>query len=386
MKFKEIGTAQVYLVGGAVRDMLLGIEPEDKDYVVVGADHNMMIEHGFKQVGADFPVYICPDGEEYALARTERKTGPGYHGFETDSSNNVTLKEDLSRRDLTINSMAMTEGGSVIDYFGGESDLRQRVLRHTTDAFQEDPVRVLRVARFAARYNFMVHPDTMHLMTRMVLGGATEDLVPERVWAEISKGIMENYNARMFQVLAECGALHRDLKHFAGGLYGNGIYEFPRRHRLSLSVRTTMIMNWVPMIANWASMTSGLPWMSDYTIWKLPSDVALLAFTFYKNIDVAQHYDKLDPAEKLSLLKTIGGIGSLRNSDLFPSFIECYNVWYYARRNELTSMKTQIEADVDLLNSIDVQLLLTNTPHYAKDGIGKIVKQHQLKLLGATID
>lgn len=201
-------TPQFYLVGGAVRDHVLGIEAKDKDYVVVGADPDYMLAQGYKQVGADFPVFIHPDSnEEYALARTERKTGQGYHGFEVAFGKDVTLEEDLARRDLTINSMAMTENLQIIDPFNGIADLRNKVLRHTSPAFADDPLRVLRLARFAARYDFTVAPETIQLAKQLVTARELDYLTPERVWKELNRAVMEPYAHRFFEVLEETGAM-----------------------------------------------------------------------------------------------------------------------------------------------------------------------------------
>jgi tRNA nucleotidyltransferase (CCA-adding enzyme) len=197
---------KAYVVGGAVRDELLGLSLQDKDYVVVGATPDEMIARGFRPVGKDFPVFLHPrTHEEYALARTERKSGRGYKGFTVYAAPEVTLEEDLRRRDLTINAMARDESGALIDPFGGSKDLAEGVLRHVSEAFAEDPVRILRVARFAARFGFRVHPDTLALMQRMVADGEADYLVPERVWQEFAKGLAEAYPQKMFDVLEACG-------------------------------------------------------------------------------------------------------------------------------------------------------------------------------------
>lgn len=201
----------VYLVGGAVRDELLGLPHRENDWVVVGGTPDELRTQGYRQVGASFPVFLHPDtGEEYALARTERKQGHGYHGFSVDFHPGVTLEEDLERRDLTINAMARDEQGVVIDPFGGQRDLERRVLRHVSPAFSEDPLRVLRVARFAARFaelGFRVHGSTMQLMQGMVACGELEHLVPERVWAEFAKALASTRPEVFIDVLRNCGAL-----------------------------------------------------------------------------------------------------------------------------------------------------------------------------------
>jgi tRNA nucleotidyltransferase (CCA-adding enzyme) len=202
---------QTYIVGGAVRDGLLGIPVQDRDWVVVGATPEQMLAQGFRPVGKDFPVFLHPETqEEYALARTERKTAPGYRGFVFHTSPEVTLEDDLVRRDLTINAIARAEDGSLVDPFGGQNDLRARVFRHVSDAFLEDPVRILRVARFAARFpDFTVAPETNALMRTMVEQGEVDALVPERVWQEVARGLMEKKPSRMLAVLRDCGALAR---------------------------------------------------------------------------------------------------------------------------------------------------------------------------------
>lgn len=208
---------QIYLVGGAVRDELLGLPVQDRDWVVVGATPQAMIDQGFQPVGRDFPVFLHPQThEEYALARTERKTAAGYHGFVVHADPSVTLEQDLARRDLTINSIAKNPDpycrNPYIDPYGGRHDLATRVLRHVTDAFREDPVRILRLARFAARFaDFAVAPETMGLMRDMVAAGEVDALVPERVWQELARGLMAPRPSRMLQVLRDCGALHRLL-------------------------------------------------------------------------------------------------------------------------------------------------------------------------------
>ncbi len=203
------GGLEAYVVGGAVRDALLGLPVHDRDWVVVGATVQQMLQAGFRAVGRDFPVFLHPHTqEEYALARTERKSAPGYHGFVVHADPAVTLQQDLSRRDLTINAIAQREDGTLIDPFGGAADLHERVLRHVSPAFAEDPVRILRVARFAARFaDFRLAPETLALMRAMVDAGEADALVAERVWQELARGLMEPKPSRMFELLRDCGAL-----------------------------------------------------------------------------------------------------------------------------------------------------------------------------------
>jgi len=204
---------QTYIVGGAVRDELLGFAVKDKDYVVVGSTPEAMLAAGFKPVGKDFPVFLHPQTrDEYALARTERKTAKGYKGFVVHASPEVTLEQDLARRDLTINAIAKDDDGRLVDPFNGQADIQSKTLRHVSDAFTEDPVRILRLARFSARLaDFKVAPETMLLMQQMVTDGEVDALVAERVWQELAKGLMEDKPSRMFEVLRACGALKKIL-------------------------------------------------------------------------------------------------------------------------------------------------------------------------------
>ena len=220
---------KTYMVGGAVRDELLGLPVADRDWVVVGATPEEMVRLGFLPVGRDFPVFLHPvTHEEYALARTERKSGRGYKGFTVYASPEVTLEEDLARRDLTINAIAKDETGQYIDPYGGRRDLQNRVLRHVSPAFAEDPVRILRVARFAARFtDFTLAEETLALMRQMVESGEVDALVPERVWQELSRGLMEARPSRMFEVLQECGALAKILPE-VDRLFG--VPQHPKSH------------------------------------------------------------------------------------------------------------------------------------------------------------
>jgi tRNA nucleotidyltransferase (CCA-adding enzyme) len=215
---------KAYLVGGAVRDALMGFTGADRDWVVVGGTPEALVAQGYQPVGKDFPVFLHPNThEEYALARTERKTARGYHGFAIHASPDVTLEEDLARRDLTINAIAQ-DGDTLIDPYGGQRDITAKVLRHVTEAFREDPVRILRLARFAARFpDFTVAPETMALMREIVAEGEVDALVSERVWQELSRGLMGTKPSRMLQVLRECGALQRLLPEV------NQLYGVPQR-------------------------------------------------------------------------------------------------------------------------------------------------------------
>jgi tRNA nucleotidyltransferase (CCA-adding enzyme) len=246
---------KTYIVGGAVRDRLLGLPVVDRDYVVVGATPAQMLAQGFQPVGKDFPVFLHPQTHaEYALARTERKSGHGYKGFKVYAAPEVTLEEDLQRRDLTINAIAESETGELVDPYGGQRDLDARIFRHVSDAFAEDPVRILRVARFAARFtDFSIAPETLALMRQMVDAGEVDALVPERVWQEVARGLMEAQPSRMFLALRDCGALERlfpEIDRLFGvpqppqhhpeidtGVHVMRVVDWAAQHGLSLPVR-----------------------------------------------------------------------------------------------------------------------------------------------------
>ena len=251
----------VYEVGGAVRDALLGLAVKDRDYVVVGSTVDEMLAAGYKPVGKDFPVFLHPQThQEYALARTERKTASGYKGFAVHASAEVTLEEDLARRDLTINAMAKDVNGHLTDPYNGVADLKAKILRHVGAAFTEDPVRILRVARFAARFNeFTVAPETMKLMQQMVEVGEVDALVSERVWQELAKGLMEKTPSRLFEVLRDCGALKKilpELDRLWGvpqppqyhpeidtGIHVMMVLDYAAKHQFSLPIRFAALMH-----------------------------------------------------------------------------------------------------------------------------------------------
>ena len=263
----------VFVVGGAVRDALLGLPVSDRDWVVVGSTPEAMAAQGYVPVGKDFPVFLHPKSrEEYALARTERKTARGYKGFAVQAAPDVTLEEDLARRDLTINALALPEAlahtpvaqwaGQVVDPHGGQRDLQARVLRHVTQAFAEDPVRILRLARFAARFaDFTVAEETMQLMRQMVQDGEVDHLVPERVWQEIARGLMTDRPSRLFEVLRACGAL-KVLLPEVDRLWG--VPQRPEHHpEIDTGVHVMMVLDQcarlqAPLAVRWAALMHDL--------------------------------------------------------------------------------------------------------------------------------
>lgn len=298
---------KIYVVGGAVRDRLLGLTPGDRDYVVVGSSPNEMIAAGYQPVGKDFPVFLHPQThEEYALARTERKTGHGYHGFSCYAAPDVTLEEDLLRRDLTVNAMAEDATGVVIDPYGGQQDLQARVLRHVSEAFAEDPVRILRVARFAARFpQFSVAPETQSLMRTMVHSGEAKHLVAERVWQELSRGLMAEQPERLFAVLDACGAA-KDL--FAGILPPPGVLACAVQHELTLPVR----------VALWLSACT-VEHVNDLTnALRLPTDCKDMALLLSRYQRALLTPDALSAEDQLEILERCD---ALRRTDRFKALL-----------------------------------------------------------------
>jgi tRNA nucleotidyltransferase (CCA-adding enzyme) len=297
---------KIYAVGGAVRDELLGLAVSDRDYVVVGGTPEEMEHLGYKPVGKDFPVFLHPEThEEYALARTERKVARGYKGFQVRAAPDVTLEQDLERRDLTINAMARDEDGRLVDPFGGAADLERGQLRHVSPAFVEDPVRILRVARFAARFGFAVAPETMTLMRAMVANGEADALVPERVWQEFSRGLMEGEPALMLGVLAEAGLLEKLLPElglaFERGRPANdaarrlvGSLECAAAERLGLAARFALL-------ALGASSAEAVSTLCERI--KAPGDCADLALLAHRHADALRRAASLGAADRLGLLE-----------------------------------------------------------------------------------
>lgn len=287
---------EIYLVGGAVRDKLLGLTVKERDWVVVGATPQEMLARGFTQVGRDFPVFLHPKThEEYALARTERKTGRGYKGFICHASPEVTLEDDLRRRDLTINAIAQTVDGKLIDPYGGVADLRAKVLRHVSAAFAEDPVRILRVARFAARFgDFKVHASTNALMQQMLLDGEVDALVPERVWQELEHALAEKYPQRFFAVLQACDVLVRLFPEIAQ-------HWDKIKHLLCKAAKSNVA---VPIRFALLFSLAQPEAVKDFALrFKIPKAYKDLALLVVKYKDEFCNVKKLDVAKLLSLLE-----------------------------------------------------------------------------------
>jgi len=341
---------KVYTVGGAVRDELLGLPVKERDYVVVGATPEEMVKQGYKPVGKDFPVFLHPKThEEYALARTERKSGRGYKGFTVYASPEVTLEQDLKRRDLTINAIAKAEDGTIVDPFGGRKDLSSKILKHVSEAFAEDPVRILRVARFAARFGFGVHPETMALMRQMVESGETDHLVAERVWQEFAKGLAEAHAEKMFEVLEACGLLRRNLPE---------ITRYPRRFAGSVPARFALL--------TWPLDESRIETLSERL--RAPNEVRELALT------AARSRAKLrrpTPAALLDLFKTAD---ALRRPERFTELLEV------ARSADTGIDAPRIERALRAAASVDAGAIAAKAAAPAE--IPQLLDQARLKAIG----
>lgn len=333
---------KIYRVGGCVRDTLLFRNPKDIDYVVVGSTPEQMMELGYQQVGKDFPVFL-KDGEEYALARTERKTGTGYHGFTTNFDPTVTLIEDLRRRDLTINAMAQDmDTGEIIDPYGGQQDLEQHILRHTSEAFAEDPVRVLRTARFAARYGFNVADETMELMKQIV--GELVYVSPERIWLEFEKGMAENNPIHMITVLQKCGAFK--VKPLIP--YSNPAWTMVLPGELPLSTRFIMLARGFSK--------------QDYIDCRIPSDLAQLSSLFNQYYDMLWDYPFRSPAERLDMLIKCN---ALHYPWVISKLLNAAQSW--VDRETLKCTITSICKDIDRLIVLDLKAVVDQDPKRAKE-------------------
>jgi len=346
---------KIFMVGGAVRDELLGLPVQDRDYVVVNASPEHMLALGYRAVGKDFPVFLHPKThEEYALARTERKSGHGYKGFSFFSSPTITLEEDLQRRDLTINAIAKAADGTLIDPFNGAADIKARILRHVGPAFSEDPVRILRVSRFAARYpDFSIAQQTMSLMNDMVSSGEVDHLVSERVWQELSKGLMEKSPARMIEVLRECGALKRLIPEL------DALFGVPQRAdyhpEVDTGQHTLLALGYAAqegygLPVRFAVLTHDLgkgatpvdEWpfhhkheergieLTENVCWRLkaPSECKALALLVARYHGLAHRAEELRASTIVNLLKRTD---ALRRPERFLQFLEACNSDYHGR-------------------------------------------------------
>lgn len=340
---KNNNLSNTYLVGGAVRDVLLGQDPKDKDYVVVGYTPEQMLELGFTQVGKDFPVFLHPEtGFEYALARKETKTGVGYNGFSVETSN-VTLEDDLFRRDLTINAMAIDSQGVLIDPFNGQEDLKNKIIRHVSEHFKEDPVRILRTARFSARYDFSVHPETINLMKSIVSEGEFDNLTSERVWKEFEKVLTEKEILNFFKVLNECEALAK-LPGFSSNVNLDYLQHIETR---GISSRNQKLISAFHFIDN-----------KHLDLWKMPSEEKNLILNFKEFKDKQNFYSNLNVEDKLFFIAKTKSIHNInKNKELFDSIVD-YVSWKNDLNLDFEKEFSNFNQDVLELKKIDYKELL----------------------------
>lgn len=312
---------QIYKVGGCVRDALLGIEAKDIDYVVVGSSIEQMLSQGYELVGKDFPVFL-KNGCEYALARVERKIGHGYNGFETHTQD-VTLEQDLFRRDLTINAMAISDKGELIDPYHGAQDLEKKILRHVSEHFSEDPVRILRIARFSARYNFSIAPQTIELMKNMVLNGEVDHLTPERIWKDVEKTLTEPHLPNFFNTLEHIGALNKIFK--------------------TSHINTQLLKKDNTFEQNLCYVFSQVP---NFKKWQMPQEYKILVehFMLYNKTN----YTQMQASEKIEFIKKTKAR---------------HDPQYAQQLMQLCSDNSfeQLMHDLELIKSINFQYIISNS-------------------------
>ncbi|NOZ51944.1 MAG: multifunctional CCA addition/repair protein [Gammaproteobacteria bacterium] len=403
---------KVYLVGGAVRDKLLGLQPKEFDWVVVGSTPEEMRRNGYKQVGKHFPVFLHPEThEEYALARTERKTAPGYTGFDTDASVDVTLEEDLKRRDLTINAIAEDKHGNIIDPFNGVNDIMQRQLRHVSAAFTEDPVRILRVARFSAKlasFKFSIASETKTLMQTMVASGEIDALVPERIWKELERSLVTHNPQCFFKVLRQCGALKKLLPEI-DQLFG---IPQPEKHHpeIDTGIHTLLVLQQAAMltsnpIVKFAALTHDLgkgttpkeQWPKHVgheergvslvkTVCKrlrIPNNYRDLA------LHVARYHLHCHRAAELTpktLLKVLKNIDALRRPDRFEQFLLACEADARGRTGFENKEYPQANLFRTAFNAItDINISDIINTETSGDAIAKKLQQRQLQAISEAV-
>lgn len=363
---------EIYLVGGAVRDELLGLPVKDRDWVVTGATPDEMLKQGYKQVGADFPVFLHPTShEEYALARTERKDGQGYHGFTVYSAPDVTLEEDLKRRDLTINAMAKASDGTLIDPFEGKRDLESRQLRHVSDAFSEDPLRILRTARFAARLTpmgFGIAEPTMALMTAMAKAGEVDQLVPERVWQEIQRALHENEPGAFFTVLRDCGALASLIPELAASpeAFASAIRALRLAHQRDLKTE-----------ARFASLLSPLAALPPGTAerrakrLKAPNDCVAMARLV---ATMAPELASATPLQPEKILALLDAADAWRRPERFATLLN--GLRCVLAEHQMPRL-TQLESGLEAAQTVNPQALMA--AGYAGQALGAAIHRDRLR-------
>lgn len=362
--FYSLNPKNIFLVGGAVRDLLMGLNPKDKDYLVINTTEEEMLSLGFSQVGSDFPVFLHPkSGEEFALARKERKTASGYSGF-TVETKGVTLEEDLMRRDLTINAIAMNLKDKIIDPFGGKVDINSRLLKHVGVHFKEDPLRILRTARFAARYNFSIYKDTVGFMQEMVNNGEFDNLTKERVWKEFEKVVNEPYLEAFFSSLKEIRAINK-LGEF------NTIYDKPKILKTISSHENEDIK----LSSIFIDFTQ-----KELNEFKIPVNTQknIMFYNKWLNHDF---YNSLMPIEKLDFIKDSKGIHepslALKKLADLIDYKTVFSNMEISQDYKLLNLEV-FKQDVEKMQTLDYSSIIKDAP---KSSIGKIVRGEQIKLI-----
>lgn len=364
---------QIYLVGGAVRDQLLNYPVYDRDWVVVGATPEQMLEQGFKPVGKDFPVFIHPDsGEEYALARTERKSGKGYTGFQYHASPDVTLEQDLIRRDLTINAMAMTTDQQVIDPYGGQADLNNRVLRHVSPAFSEDPLRVLRVARFLARYaefGFTIAPETLQLMQDLARTDELEHLTAERVWQEFQRALGENRSDQFLLALQQCRALEKLFPALLCAASDSQLLADLQRS-LSAEVRFALLMLSSFRALDREARTAAIRQFCEQN--RAPNSFRDLSLQLCSSDQALQHYADLTGEQRLELIQQLD---LLRRPEKLTDLIAAVTV---LNRGDSPEMAAQLPILLQAMQTIQPKQLMQEG--FKGKALGEAISRRQLQL------
>lgn len=367
---------QLYVVGGAVRDGLLGLQASDRDWVAVGATPEQLLNLGYKPVGKDFPVFLDPaTGEEVALARTERKVGLGYHGFTFHAAPSVTLEEDLARRDLTINAMARGADGRLVDPFGGQADLQARVLRHVSPAFSEDPVRLLRVARLAARLpDFSVAPETLNLLQQMVGAGEVDALVAERVWQEVQRGLMAKDPPRMLDLLQTTGALAR-LAPALDASWNAQVAAVLRRcaaAHTALPVRWACLMRALPDAAAARSLGSA---------WRVPSDCQQLADLLHR-----EHAALLSSPGAEDVVSLLERADAWRRPDRFADLLGAQTYWDGLR--SATSAIERLPALLSAARAVETALVAQTAQRQGLQGpaVGQAIHEARVQAVAALLN
>ena len=331
---------KIYLVGGAVRDQIMGLSGRDKDYVVVGSTSEEMVKLGYKPVGKDFPVFLHPKThQEYALARTERKVSKGYKGFKVYTSEEVTLEEDLQRRDLTINAIAKDKRGKFFDPFGGIKDIKSRVLRHVSSAFVEDPIRVLRIARFSARFHkFKIHPKTEAILKQIIKNKEIETVASERVWSELAAGFLEKKSYLMFEVLNRCGALKILLPELDYPKNKNSIkksLEYAAKFGYSADVRAAIFFMYTYPIKPGIKCNEKI-----YLRLSVPNAVKKLTEKLVFNLSDLKQFKKLKPRQVLDLIYKMD---LFRNPDILPDVMQIFEAYIEGQLSQKNTAQTTLK-------------------------------------------